>query len=288
MKGKIPVLIVAIFAFTAAYPSWAALNDTLRPGQVDGTETVGDLRRDITAEDGGAKQSAPLSEIPEALSTLPVSRELFSSFNHPLSEGLLLRSRYKESPLVVGYDLAYFAFNPDAYLEYWRYVRAHSQFGKVGTGLVAVLLPYRLKEEATGLSGVGPENISTALQALNTFTSRYTAETVDLRPEDFGIVLSPEGLASVDGTMALIRRRTGGYPLTRLFARRKVIDAFGSLKNLVAFVFDLPFKDNQVGVANLEGVLKGEGGIFVNPAIQNISEQAADALRIVREILTKF
>jgi|GEM_PF-3175256 len=227
-------------------------------------------------------------EVEEALATLAVGQEILPTLDRPLTTSVITRSAKEEAPEVLGYEISYFAYNPDAYVNLWRHIRQIPDFGKPGkSGVVVVLLPYSIRK-GVGLTGIDPQNLREALNALNTFATQHSGEKVDLTPEDFGVVVPSERLVDIQASKDYIEGKTGGYPLTKIFARKQVADAFKALKSLVAFVFELPFKGNEAGIDNLDKALLArleDGQEFVDPSIQNVSAGAANALLELRNTL---
>ncbi|MBI4437144.1 MAG: hypothetical protein HY590_07030 [Candidatus Omnitrophica bacterium] len=326
IQRRASFFIGVCFTLTAILPAWgyALTQETFRPSMAE--ENPGmmkGLKDDLTSTDGGERgvnlavkiallerEKRKLAEelpirreagnvglathlegavaaIDTEIERLSVGQEIFPTFKGPLSRIILNQVQAQEAPEVVGFDLAYFAYNPDAYVNYWRHIRRNPTFGKVGSGLVSVLLPYAMREETPLLAGIDSQNIDDAIQALNVFASRHTGEEVDLNPDDFGIVVPPELLSYAGGTHDYVKERTGGHPLTKIFARKEVAEAFKTITSLVAFVFDLPFKEELAGVDALEKALLAkleEGPDFVNPSI-NVSEQARNTLLELRNTL---
>lgn len=279
--------------------------DTLRRDLVaaDGSRKIADeildLKRQIVdlKTSLGINQDNPgvVKEIEAEIETLNqeikklIGQEIFGTLNQPLNARVLERAKYTEKKVVYAWDIAYFLANPGAYANYWRLVRQDPDFGKVGkSGIIAVLLPYAIGSPE--LSGINSKNLPEALKVLNAFAKKYTGEDVDLTLSDFGYAVGAESLGEVERTLAEIEKETGYLP-TRLFARRKVAEAFSQvMEPLVAIVFDLPFQDG-VGMDTMEKALVAaieKGREFINQEIFDVSEEARNALLELRNHKTFF
>ncbi len=242
-----------------------------------------DERNDLTGQagDGGTRLSDDLL----------IGRNIFLT-SDLLSPNVLAQARNVDNPIVVGYDLAYFAFNPDLYVDYWRYRRQDPEFGKKGSGVISALLPYAISNQpGDALRGVDLEKISKALEILSAFAKRYTGKNVDLTLEDFGVVVPPALLSDHEATSRHIQEEAG-RPLTRMFARKQVAERLApSLPSFVAFTVESPFVSNQVGdqvgYRNLEELLSFAVGrsTFIEAKVWTVSEDAEAALRTLRETL---
>ena len=221
------------------------------------------------------------------------SRSLVPSMTEPISELILSQMKNTEAPVVVGYEIAHFALNLDDYVNIWRARRMDATFGQKGSGLVSVLLPYAVhKDTPNVLQGIDQTNLPAVFGILNGLASKVAGETVDLGPADFGLTVPSEKLSKPVETKDYIEHEVG-YPMTRLFARQAVADAFkGVLKSLVAFVFDLKALDQDVvGISELNAALAQDikEGFEIREALMvDVSSQDAQALRTARDTLTKF
>jgi len=259
----------------------------LKRAMVDNKTAIGINREDAeTITDLTARNQ----EIEVQIRAFMIGQDIFQSADQGLVDSVMAQANHVEAPVVLGWDPLYFAWNLDAYVRLWKHIRAIPDFGKPGkSGIVTVLLPYSMQEGA-GLVGMEGANLPKALEALNAFAKKHTGEDVDLSPSDFGVVVRPELLVDVEQTEAYIEAQTGGHPLTRIFARREVAEAFKALKSLVALVFDLPFED-KVGIDMFEQALVKaieEGHQFIDPDTMSVEGETAERVRALRATVTQF
>lgn len=223
------------------------------------------------------------------IADLTAGQEVFSNLGQPLSPEIYGRARRIASPEPSGFDVAYFLHNPHAWLTIAEQVERDPDYGKVGqSGIVNVLLPYAMREEGV-LTGIDAANIPEVFKVLNEFASKHTGKNVNVKPEQFLIVPS-EKLANIHEVNRFVQERTG-KPLARIFARREVAQAFSAVTSLVAFIFDLPLKDNEIAGGSLEAALlaKIEAGPAFNESMaKKVSQATADALRKMRDTVRRL
>ena len=260
--GKVAsAAMLFVFLLTSAFPVWA-------------------LRTMQGVADGGVRADLTAARIP-----------FLPSYDQPISEAILSQVQSPEAAAVQLYEPAFLFNNLDQYVQIWRLVRQNPGFGKIGqSGILTIFAPYAIRQEAPALlAGVEPGNLPKVFQVLNQVATDHARKygeniTVDLAPEDFGIVVPSEDLVSPEATKKFIETRLGG-PLTRLsiFGRQAVVDAFRPLvENVLAFVVDLKALTDMVGASALDAALAQhliEGFKIEEVQMRNVSAEDQVSLK---------
>ncbi len=227
-----------------------------------------------------------------------VGPKLFPTVDSPLSGVILNQLKRVNAPVVLVSEPAYYYYSFDAWAALWRRVRQEPRFGKVGSGIVTAFLPLTPREGV--LQAMDAEKTSNFFNEMNAFASKKTGLPVDLTPEDFGMFVPAERLSEVAGIESYIQQKLeekGGPSPERknlIFARREVARLFEGRENSVAFTFDLPVKDTEVGLDHLNSALiaRIEEGLTWTIPVEVLStgfeEEAIEAVRKFRETLRRL